>query len=280
MFKFKPNVLDGKLPKLSVAILHAASLLSITILCGCSSNDENKEVLTDPKVLFNDATSLLQNDKYSDAATKYEQLEREHPASDLAAQAQVNRAYAKYLEAKYIDSILISESFVKQYPAHPAAPYMYYLKGLCLYEQIVDVGRDQDLTYRTIDAFEDLINRFPDSKYTKDAKLKIDYAYNSLAGKEMEIGRFYLSRNNPIAAIGRFKEVVTKYQTTIFVPEALYRLTEVYYTLGDVDQAITYASVLGHNYKESEWYQKAYDLVKNNVSDTEVPWYEKITKIW
>ena len=256
------------------------SILSVTILTSCATNEEEKEVLTDPKLLFSDATSLLQKDNYAEAANKYEQLEREHPASDLAAQAQVNRAYAKYLEAKYIDAILISESFVKQYPAHAAAPYMYFLKGLSLYEQIVDVGRDQDLTYRTIDAFEDLINRFPDSKYTKDAKLKIDYAYNSLAGKEMEIGRFYLSRNNPIAAIGRFKEVVVKYQTTIFVPEALYRLTEVYYTLGDVEQAATYASVLGHNYKDTEWYQKSYDLVKNNVADIDVPWYEKITKIW
>lgn len=280
MSKYKPNVLKRNFRNFSNCKFQVVSLLSIALISGCSTTDENKEVLSDPKVLFSDATSLLQNDKYADAASKYEQLEREHPASDLAAQAQVNRAYSRYLEGKYIDSILIAESFVKQYPAHPAAPYMYYLKGLCLYEQIVDVGRDQDLTYRTIDAFEDLVNRFPNSKYTKDAKLKIDYAYNSLAGKEMEIGRFYLARNNPIAALGRFKEVITKYETTIFVPEALYRLTEVYYTLGDVEQATTYASVLGHNYNDSEWYLKAYDLVKNNVTEANIPWYEKITKIW
>jgi outer membrane protein assembly factor BamD len=247
-------------------------------LVGCSSSNK-EEKLEDPDVLYKEATAALSKDEYAKAVEKFEQLEREHPASQLSGQAQVNRAYALYLDEKYDDAVMVIDEFIKQYPAHLVTPYMYYLKGLCYYDRILDVGRDQELTNKAIRTFGDLINRFPNSKYARDAQLKIDYAYNMLAGKEMEIGRFYLNRGDLIAALGRFKEVVDKYQKTIFVTEALYRMTEIYYTLGDIKQARAYAAVLGYNYPDNPWYSRAYAIfVEDNVEE---PWYKKFTlKFW
>ncbi len=255
------------------------AMLFIT-LSACSSK-EKEEQLTDPDVLYREATGALNKDDYPTAASKFEQLEREHPASELAGRAQVNRAYAKYLDGKYDEAVMIVDEFIKQYPAHQITPYMYYLKGLCYYDQILDVGRDQELSNKTILTFGDLIARFPNSKYARDAQLKIDYAYNMLAGKEMEIGRFYLNKGEVVAAVNRFKTVIDKYERTIFVAESLYRMAEIYYTLGDIDQAKAYAAVLGHNYPDSLWYEKAYNLFLVEHGDGahggSEPWYKKLT---
>lgn len=250
------------------------TIILALVLVGCSS-DNKEEQLTDVNVLYKEASDALSNDEYAVASEKFEQLEREHPASQLAGQAQVNRAYALYLDGKYDDAVMVIDEFVKQYPAHSVTPYMYYLKGLCYYDRILDVGRDQELSNKAIRTFGDLVNRFPNSKYARDAQLKIDYAYNMLAGKEMEIGRFYLNKGDLIAALGRFKDVVDKYQRTIFITEALYRLTEIYYTLGDIEQARVYASVLGYNHPDSSWYDRAYAIFAENRVDE--PWYKKFT---
>ena len=254
--------------------------VTLLLVASCSSNKNEIEVLSDPQTAYNEAVDLLNQSKYEESAAKFEALEREHPASPLAGQAEVKRAYAKYLDGKFEEAIFIVDDFVKQYPANTSASYMYYLKGLCYYDQIVDVGRDQELTYKAISAFKELISRFPDTSYSKDAKLKIEYAINSLAGKEMEIGRFYLNKSNVISALGRFKTVVKQYQTSIFTPEALYRLSEIYYMLGDTKEAQVYASILGYNYSESEWYQKSYALIVEHKSEDIIPWYKQITKIW
>jgi outer membrane protein assembly factor BamD len=268
--------LDGRIAKGLLAIMISTMVLALT---ACSSKDK-EEQLTDPKILYREATEALNRDEYPIAATKFEQLEREHPASELAAQAQINRAYAQYLDGKFDDAVMITDEFIKQYPAHHSTPYMYYLKGLCYYDRILDVGRDQELANKTIRTFGDLVNRFPNSKYARDAQLKIDYAYNMLAGKDMDIGRFYLDKGQLIAAVNRFKTVVDKYQRTIFVAEALYRMAEIYYTLGDLEQAKNYAAVLGYNYPDSPWYDEAYNLFEER-GVISVPWYKKLTtNIW
>ena len=268
--------LNSRIAKKLIAM---TTLAAIFPLSSCSTKDK-QEQLTDANILYREATDALNRDDYPNAAIKFEQLEREHPASELAGQAQVNRAYAQYLDGKFDDAVMIIDEFIKQYPAHSTTPYMYYLKGLCYYDRILDVGRDQELANKTIRTFGDLINRFPNSKYARDAQLKIDYAYNMLAGKDMDIGRFYLGKGQLIAAVNRFKAVVDKYQRTIFVAEALYRMAEIYYTLGDIEQAKNYAAVLGHNYPDSPWYDEAYNLFEERGVRT-VPWYKKLTtNIW
>lgn len=251
------------------------------VLISCSSKKDDNQTIGDPKALYADAIKFKDQDQYVQAAEKFEQLEREHPASDFAAQAQIQRAYILYLDDKFEESVVIIDEFVKQYPAHSAAPYMFYLRGLCYYDRILDVGRDQELSRKAIKMFNDLINRFPHSKYARDAQLKIDYAVNTLAGKEMDIGRFYLKKLELIAALNRFKTVVDQYQSSIFIDEALYRMAEIYYALGDTQQANKYTAVLGYNYPKSQWYDIAYRIFAENYFEQEMPWYKKITNnIW
>lgn len=247
----------------------------------CSSKKDDEGQLTDQNQIYNEALSNLMSDDYEKASEKFELLEREHPTSDLAPRAQIRRAYSLYLNGKFIEAIAVIDNFVKQYPLDRDTDYMYYLRGLCYYDQVLDVGRDQDLTIKSIDAFKLLIAKYPSSMYSRDAKLKIEYATNLLAGKEMEIARFYLNQNQYIASINRFKIVVDKYQQSIFIPEALFRLVEMYYALGDTTQASNYASVLNYNFPDTHWNNQAQQLMSGQGSDIEIPWYQKITKqLW
>lgn len=246
--------------------MHIIKHLGVAGLCllivACSSNkDEDK--ISNPDELYKSANSALASSEYSAASDKFEQLEREHPTSDYAASAHIRRAYSKYLDGKYEEASLIIEDFVKQYPAHSNTPYMYYLRALCYYDQILDVGRSQDAAITAMGALNEVITRYPESEYARDSKLKIEYIHNVLAGKEMEIGRFYLGKKENIAALNRFKAVIDKYQTSIFTPEALYRLSEIYYALGDISQAKVYSSVLNYNYPESHWSDMANVLFRD-----------------
>ena len=171
-------------------------------------------------------------------------------------------AFTYYQSNKYDDAIIALDRFIQLHPGHRDIPYAYYLKGLCYYEQISDVGRDQRMTQQALDALSDVAKRFPDSVYACDARLKVELTIDHLAGKEMDIGRFYLDRRDFIGAINRFKVVVTQYQTTRHVEEALMRLSEAYVSLGIMDEAQTAAAVLGHNFPDSPWYKDAYNLVK------------------
>jgi outer membrane protein assembly factor BamD len=229
-------------------------------MVSCSSNkDEDK--ISNPDELYKSANTELSKNEYAAASEKFEQLEREHPTSQYAASAQIRRAYSKYLDNKYEEASLIIEDFVKQYPAHSNTPYMYYLRALCYYDQILDVGRSQDSAITAMGALNEVITRYPESEYARDSKLKVEYIHNVLAGKEMEIGRFYLTKKAKIAALNRFKAVIDKYQTSIFTPEALYRLSEIYYALGDISQSKVYASVLSYNYPDSHWADMANALL-------------------
>ncbi len=259
------------------------TLTLATLLSACSTGKkDNEEAIThDPSQLYRDGNLAIQESKYKTAIKNFETIEREHPASAFASEASIKKAYSFYLNDEFDEAIFTVEDFLKQYPSHSGVAYMYYLKALCYYDQIVDIGRDQQLTQEALEALEEVVTRFPDSEYANDAKLKIDLAFNQLAGKEMNIGVSYLHKGKVIAALNRFRTVVTYYDTTIFVPEALYRMTEIYYSLGAVDQAKKYAAVLGYNYPNNKWYKKAYDLLESNISEPKTSITKKIiNKIW
>ena len=184
-------------------------------------------------------------------------------------------AYANYLDNQYDSAIVALDRFIQLHPSNKDAPYAYYLKGLSYYEQISNITRDQQMTALAMRSLRELVSRFPNSKYARDAKLKIELTLDHLAGKDMSIGRYYLKQRKYLAAINRFKKIVDRYQTTTHVPEALHRLVEAYLALGIVTEAKKMASVLGHNYPGSEWYIDSFEMVGNQrFRPEESPWYE------
>ena len=248
------------------------SLVLVFTLTSCSG-DGDKELgednTTPPEVLYNTAQDALVEGNYKNAAKNFLEVERQHPYSKWAAQAQIQAAYAYYKGEKYDDAVSTLERFVKLNPGNVDAPYAYYLISLCYYNQISDVGRDQEMTLLSEKALKDVTARFPDSDYARDAKLKLDLVEDHLAGKEMEVGRYYLKRGDYIAAVNRFKKVVEQYATTSQVEEALHRLVESYVAMGVIPEAQKYAAVLGYNYPGGKWYEKSYDLILNASGNKE-----------
>ena len=212
-------------------------------------------------VLYNRARDEMDQRNYKSAVAAYEEVERQHPYSEWAKHALIMSAYTNYRATKFDDAILTLERYVKLYPNSDSTDYAYYLTALCKYEQITDVGRDQRATQEALDALTEVVNRFPNSEYARDAKLKRDLAFDHLAGKEMVIGRYYLNRGEPLAGINRFKYVLDNFGTTSHVPEALHRLVESYLLLGVKEEAKRYAAVLGHNFPGSRWYENSYELL-------------------
>jgi outer membrane protein assembly factor BamD len=235
-------------------------------LMGCSLFNKDEDYVPDTPAdkLYNEGLFLL-NDKqdYKGAAKKFDQVDRENPYSDWARKALLMSAYAYYQSEQYTDCINSAKRYVTLHPASPDAAYAQYLIGSSYYDQILDVSRDQERADKAINAFEEVVHKYPDSEYAVSAKKKIEMARDQLAGKEMAIGRFYLHKRDFTGAINRFKVVVTRYQTTREVEEALERLTEAYISLGIIDEAQTAAAVLGHNFPDSPWYKDAYRLVKS-----------------
>ncbi|WP_254452695.1 outer membrane protein assembly factor BamD [Roseicella sp. DB1501] len=214
-----------------------------------------------PEGLYAAGVEALQAKRFAAAADYFDQIERDHPYSTWATNAKLMSAYAEYQRNRYTEAIGALDRFIQLHPAHRDIAYAFYLRALCYYEQIADAQRDQRPTEQAMAALQDVVNRFPDTAYARDARLKIDLARDHLAGKEMNIGRFYQRQRLYAAAIGRFRRVVEDYQTTNHVPEALHRLTEIYLTLGLTDEAKKTASVLGHNFPGSPWYQDSYALL-------------------
>ena len=212
--------------------------------------------------LYNSAMDQLLEHSYDKAAKSFDEVERQHPYSVWATKAQLMSAYALYQAAKYDESIVAADRFIQLHPGHRDIAYAYYLKALDYYVQIADVARDQRATEKAMTALGEVVRRFPDSRYGRDARLKIDLARDHLAGKEMEIGRWYERQRLYLAAINRFQRVIADYQTTTHVPEALHRLTECYMSLGLTEEAQRTASVLGYNYPGSTWYSDSYALFK------------------
>ncbi|AWK87528.1 outer membrane protein assembly factor BamD [Azospirillum thermophilum] len=238
----------------------AAALLA-TALASCSSTKEDAYVERPADQLYQQADAAMKEEAYKRAAKLYDEVERQHPYSEWASKAQIMAAYAHYQDLKYDDAILALDRFIQLHPGSPDIAYAYYMRALSYYEQITDVRRDQRMTRLALDALQEVVRRFPDTEYARDAKLKIDLTNDHLAGKEMEVGRFYLRQGQYPAAINRFRVVVENYQTTSHVPEALHRLVECYLALGVTDEAKTAAAVLGHNFPGSEWYTDSYALL-------------------
>ena len=240
----------------------AARLLVALLVVGCASGPAEEQFVEQPaEELFATAQGALERGDYIGAAQAFEEVERQHPYSELAVRAQMMAAYSYYENNSYDEAVAAANRFIELHPGHPDVAYAYYLIGMCYYEQISDVGRDQEMTGEALTAFGEVVRRFPDTDYARDATLKIDLARDHLAGKEMEIGRYYLNRRQYIAAINRFRSVIENYQTTTHIPEALHRLTEAYLALGVQREAQDAAAVLGYNYPGSVWYERSYALL-------------------
>ncbi len=250
------------LPRAAVCVL-VVFLAACSALPGLSEGDEEK-LYADRSVeaLYNNAMDNLEAGWYQTAAELFNEVERQHPYSAWATKAQLMAAYANYLRDAYDEAIIALDRFIELHPGNPDVAYAYYLKALSYYEQISDVGRDQKMTQLAMASLEDVIKRFPDTTYARDARIKLELTRDHLAGKEMEIGRYYMRRKEYLAAINRFRTVIEKYQTTTHVPEALHRLTEAYLALGITDEAQMAAAVLGHNYPGSRWYEDSYALLE------------------
>jgi outer membrane protein assembly factor BamD len=241
-----------------IALLGA--LLGALALAGCASKNDSY-VERPVETIYNTAMDQLLTGNYKAAAKTFDDVEQQHPYSVWATKAQLMNAYALYENRDYDASIVSADRFIQLHPGHRDVAYAYYLKALDYYIQITDVERDQKVTQQAYDALAEVVRRFPESSYARDAKFKMDLCRDHLAGKEMQIGRWYESQSEYLAAINRFQTVVNNYQTTTHVPEALARLVECYYALGLNDEAKRTASVLGYNYPKNKWYDSTYALV-------------------
>lgn len=264
----------------SILLVTAASL--VLLLSSCSDSNKDKEKVSEVQLdkMYSDAMQNLEKSSFKDAAEQFEKIEQEQPYSKWAAQAQMMAAYAYYRNEKHDEAITVIDRFIKLHPGHKDIAYMYYLKSLSYYDQITDVKRDQKISEYALASLREVVARFPETVYARDAKIKVDLVNDHLAGKEMEVGRFYVSKGKVIAGLNRFQSVVERYQTTSHVPEALYRITASYMHLGVLEEARKNAAVLGHNYPTSKWYRMSYELVNGKVEPaaaSKASWFQGLT---
>jgi outer membrane protein assembly factor BamD len=213
------------------------------------------------ELLYSTGADRMDRHLWAQAVDYFQEVERQHPYSEWSRRSILMQAFAHYQANDYEEAIGDADRFISLYPGNQAAAYAHYIKAICYFEQIVDVGRDQAATGQALDNLREVTSRYPHTEYALDARLKIDMVNDQLAGKEMTIGRWYLRQNDTLAAIGRFKTVVDRYQTTSHAPEALYRLVEAYLSLGLLDEARKDGAVLGYNYPGDQWYIDAYSLL-------------------
>ena len=256
----------------------ATFVLAVFVLAACSNKDDEEYVERPVDEIYNEATAALRDGLHKTAADLFDEVERQHPYSKWATQAQLMAAYSYYFGNDYDDAIVALDRFIQLHPSHKDASYALYLKGLSYYEQISDIARDQRMTELALKTLNELIARYPKSRYSRDAKLKVDLTRDHLAGKDMEIGRYYLNQGHYLAAINRFRVVIDRYETTTHVPEALHRLAESYHALGIDEEAKKAAAVLGHNFPGSEWYIDSFEMIEGQSvrADQDEPWH----KIW
>jgi outer membrane protein assembly factor BamD len=250
--------------RFSLARCLAVALVVLPLAACGSWFDKDVQAPDDPAdKLYNEGLYLLNNRRdYKAAAKKFEEVDRQHPYSDWARKALIMTSYAYYEAKEYEDSVSAARRYVTLHPGSPDSAYAQYLIGSSYFEQVPDITRDQARAEKALASLEEVSRKYPTSEYAVSAKKKIDMARDQLAGKEMMIGRYYMEKKEFTGAINRFKVVVTRYQTTRHVEEALMRLVEAYMTLGIVQEAQTAAAVLGHNFPDSQWYKDAYKLVK------------------
>ena len=214
------------------------------------------------EVLFNEGLSRMEQRDYPGAVKKYKELDKQYPYSHWSRRALLLSTFSSYEGNDYAEAINFGRRYLQLYPASSDAPYAQYLIGMSYSNQIVDINKDQERADKTVSVMEDLIRKWPTSEYAKDARERIRMARDQLAGKEMDVGRYYLKKRNFTGAINRFREVLVKFQNTRHVEEALSRIAEAYMGLGIVNEAQTAAAVLGHNFPDSQWYKDAYSLLE------------------
>ncbi len=232
-----------------------------SVLPFTKTDDTPKVNLADepPDQLYSNGVDALQKGNYTTAVKHFDAIQQNYPYSSWATNAQLMEGYTEYRRDSYTEAVSQLDRFIALHPANKDVSYVYYLRALCYYEQIADISRDQKGTTEATSALQEVVNRFPDSAYARDARLKIDLCRDHLAGKEMEIGRYYEKQHFYAAAIGRYQRVVDDYQTTNHVAEALSRLTEIYLKLGMVGEAKRTAAVLAYNYPGSSWYENSWN---------------------
>jgi len=246
--------------------------LAVLALCGvaalalsaCAGKPKKPDVAYEERpveLLYATGAQKLDKHQWNDALRYFDEVERQHPYSEWSRRSVLMEAFAHYEAGQYEDAISAADRFTSLYPGNPSASYAYYLKAVCYFEEISDVGRDQAATEQAQVALREVVKRYPQTEYAVDAKLKIDLVQDQLAGKEMAIGRWYLRQGNPLAAMGRFRTVLDRFQSTTHTPEALYRLVEANLTLGLRDEATKDGAVLGFNFPGDRWYKDAYDLL-------------------
>ncbi|MBN9075316.1 MAG: outer membrane protein assembly factor BamD [Rhizobiales bacterium 65-79] len=267
------------------SVLLAMSLLAVPIaLAGCQ-NDKDKLALasyvapTDPAdQLYNEGLANLNAGRLKEAAAKFDAVDKEHPYSEYSRKSEVMGAFTKYRMGEYDDAISMAQRYMELYPSTDDAAYAQYIIGLSYFRQIRDVTQDQQQARQTIEAMNAVVQNYPTSPYVEDAKTKIRFARDQLAGKEMQVGRYYLERREYLAAIKRFRDVVENYSNTNQIEEALARLTEAYYAMGIAPEAQTAAAVLGRNYPHSKWYKDSYALLQSgglSPSENKSSWISK-----
>ena len=255
-------------PRTAMLLAACALVLPLGACAGKKVKGDTAYVARDVNTLYGLARERMQQTDYVSSAALFAEVERQHPYSVWARRAQLMGAYSYYMAEKYTDAISSAQRFLTIHPGNEHAPYASYLIAMSYYQQIADVTRDQKVTQQAQDAFNELVRRYPQSRYAADARLKLDLINDHLAGKEMEVGRFYQRAGHWLAAEGRFRQVIDKYQTTSHTPEALERLVETYLNLGVPSEARKAAAVLGANYPSSKWYKRSYQLLSKYAPAT------------
>ena len=246
-------------------ILMTVAVAALTV-SACAGNKPRQKLAYEERpveMLYNTGYQRLQSKRWTDAVDYFQEVERQHPYSEWSRRAILMQVYAYYQNNNYQDAIAAADRFIALFPGNPSASYAFYMKAVCNFEQIVDVGRDQGYAEAALAGLRDVVRRYPGSSYATDARVKIDMVNDQLAGKEMTVGRYYQRANQPLGALNRYKAVINNpdFQRTSHTPEALYRLVEVNLSLGLTEEATRNAAVLGHNYPGSPWYAEAYALL-------------------
>ena len=254
--------------------LMTVAVAALTV-SACAGNKPRQRLAYEERpveLLYNTGYQRLQSRRWTDAVDYFQEVERQHPYSEWSRRAILMQVYAYYQNNNYQDAIAAADRFIALFPGNPSAAYAFYMRAICNFEQIVDVGRDQAYAEAALVGLRDVVRRYPNTAYATDARIKIDMVNDQLAGKEMAVGRFYQRANQPLAALNRYKAVINNeaFQRSSHTPEALYRLVEVNVALGLTEEATRNAAVLGHNYPGSPWYAEAYALLTERGARPEV----------
>ena len=253
-------------------------LLLFVISCSDRETSKLNSKIDTPENIYIEANNYFKNKNYDLSLSKFKELNKLFPLSNEAIQAEIMIGFINYIKMDYEAAHLQFSKIIQKYPAYKNIDYAFYMKAMCNYEQITHEGLDGEFTILAIDEFNQLINRFPQSKYAKDSRQKIILVKSNIAAKHMSIGRFYLKELKYTAALNRFKKVVDEYSMTKFTPEALHRMVEIYTKIGMIEEAKKHAAVLGYNYPESQWYKYSYNLINNKKEKSN--YFEKFSKIF